>query len=1273
MASPLELSFPDANHVVIRFGATSAGPFAFVDPLVAADHDDLRWYLEVYAARSLGEPDNVEAARIAAGLPGLGQALFRSVFHDAAARALFDEFRRSNRKRAGLLTVSTRVAAILRLPWELLHEPEGTYLFASSPGIRIRRRLLAETESPTARQRSARNGLHILFVVSRPLDASFLDPRLDCAAVMDALEAVGPGKTSWEFLYPATVEALSARLADSHRRPVNVLHFDGHGVFDTQGQTGYLLFESAASTRSSPTSDPVSADRFASALEGAPDLALVILSACQSATQTQEGEPLGSVAARVAAAGMPAVIAMTHSVLTATTRQLFETFYRQLAHGATVGTALAAARVQLYTHPNRYKISRWSEQRGTWQEWLKLHDWCVPTLYQTGADISLVSSAGSHARKSRAPGRKVHTNLPPAPATGFFGRAFELWLLERGLVGHARRMTVAGFGGLGKTTLAQETGRWLLRTGKFDAAIFVDFSRLQVLDAVPLAVSQIAKVLRRNLPNSEAARQALDEIPTLVVLDGLESLPAEALDDLLRCATTWSEAGSSRVLFTTRPKSLTLRHESLATHRGAHQRVELEGLGWRDEPDDALEWFAALWLRPPHPRVPMPDREALIALFDRVHFHPLSILVLAQQLKHRAPAELGSRLEQLLHPMSDPAEAAADEMSAVLLASLKLSLERLTPEDQQAVRRLGVFHGGAYETVVLAITGLGDASEGRRAIMEQILARLEQGDTTAVAAYYTWIGKSPEDLTPPQLLQELEWVRKLWRSRPQPNPDRSFWPRLLAELRDAALVRVEDMTHFRPDRFLEFHPTLAPLLWELLEPAERTALSAAHRDEYWQVLLLLSQMDRHGPQATNELVMRELPNLMAAVETAFATRAEFAEHMARHLGEFLVRFGLRRDYERLRALVDEAEPDAAEHLATELARAQELEEYGELQEALKLYHALIMDTTDDSSYAPVDIMLGIARCLATQGWFNYAALALLDAGKLAGAIPEERVATVLQCHVQIELADFAARRGDYVTAEREYLAAYEKASAIVDAHALFKILCKRASLARRMRDFPTALQHFEKAHGLAELIKIEARVADVHVGMAGVYLDLEQWDEAEDHLRAAAPTYESLSDPHHMVAVWSGLAIACSGSGRVDAARDWARKAIAHFATRGSQHELCTTVTDLARVLLRFPDRVSEARRLVRQAVITLKRWDDVTTETWKVYSLMARLSAKQARNAASSARRQRLVALARRYSLLAVRAKRVSTSRATREVPEHHRRRPSVTSHSHSAAASHD
>ena len=43
-----------------------------------------------------------------------------------------------------------------------------------------------------------------------------------------------------------------------------------------------------------------------------------------------------------------------------------------------------------------------------------------------------------------------------------------------------------------------------------------------------------------------------------------------------------------------------------------------------------------------------PGRDELIRLFDRVKFHPLSICVLAQQLKTRTADQLGQRLEEIL-------------------------------------------------------------------------------------------------------------------------------------------------------------------------------------------------------------------------------------------------------------------------------------------------------------------------------------------------------------------------------------------------------------------------------------------------------------------------------------------------------------------------------------------------------------------------------------------------------------------------------------------------
>src|SRR5262249_47969980 len=132
---------------------------------------------------------------------------------------------------------------------------------------------------------------------------------------------------------------------------------------------------------------------------------------------------------------------------------------------------------------------------------------------------------------------------------------------------------------------------------------------------------------------------------------------------------------------------------------------------------------------PPDPSVPPPKRDELIALFERVAFHPLSICVLAQQLKTRTAKTLGQRLEQILSEAATSG-IAVDGTPRSLIASLQLSLERLSERERDAVRRLGVFQGGAFEDNLLAITKLGESDERQQ--IQAMLAAWDRGDARAV-------------------------------------------------------------------------------------------------------------------------------------------------------------------------------------------------------------------------------------------------------------------------------------------------------------------------------------------------------------------------------------------------------------------------------------------------------------------------------------------------------------------------------------------------------------
>jgi tetratricopeptide (TPR) repeat protein len=700
----LNLRFPENHQVIVTFDGQETDRLDFASPLSAADREEIRWYLETYAAHYTTDVDDKRAEGIAKKFRQWGEDLFNAVFQNRAAQRLFNDFQDENQP-GRLLTISASHPAILSLPWELLCDPEGTYLFHENPRISIRRRLAGAGGGRRPFKVQVKDRLRLLFVVSRPSDAGFIDPRGEAMAVLNAIQQAAAGRVEVEFLRPATLDNLVARLEDSRKPPVDIVHFDGHGVFDLDGRfqeqakhsdpvgltkggnengnnIGYLLFEDQEGKKALITAETLGD------MLNRQKVGLIVLSACQSAAMGgEDGEDaMGSVAARLTHAGIPTVLAMTHSVLVTTAHQLFAKFYQGLVSGAGMGEALDNARRDLYLNQQRGE-----RQRGEERVQLKLQDWFLPALYQASGDTPLLQPDLNNQESGESP---KWGNLPDLQEAGFFGRSRELWQIERWFVQGTRRLTVSGFGGQGKTYLVQEAGRWLHRTGMFEKVCFVDYAAFGGLDAIGWAVSTLATVLEQSLIDGAAATQALRKQATLLILDNLETLPAETLQELLTVAKQWSEVGECRVLLTTRTPDF--HHPDYPTQGSRkHISLPLRGLGQ----EDALAYFQSLIKLTLAPKFDPPKREVLLELFKLVDFHPLSIGLLAKQLESRRPAELGQRLETLIAQTPDNP----------LLASLNLSLERLDAEAMQLLPRLGVFQGGAFEGYLLKITEISES------------------------------------------------------------------------------------------------------------------------------------------------------------------------------------------------------------------------------------------------------------------------------------------------------------------------------------------------------------------------------------------------------------------------------------------------------------------------------------------------------------------------------------------------------------------------------------
>ncbi len=116
----------------------------------------------------------------------------------------------------------------------------GARLFGSCSG-HVEGRKLPSTEAIEAAE--PRLPLRVLLVLARPEEpgVSFLDPRASALPLATAIEDLGDD-VALTVLAEGTVKALREALDAGEReeRPFQVVHFDGHGVYDKKTGLGRL-------------------------------------------------------------------------------------------------------------------------------------------------------------------------------------------------------------------------------------------------------------------------------------------------------------------------------------------------------------------------------------------------------------------------------------------------------------------------------------------------------------------------------------------------------------------------------------------------------------------------------------------------------------------------------------------------------------------------------------------------------------------------------------------------------------------------------------------------------------------------------------------------------------------------------------------------------------------------------------------------------------------------------------------------------------------------
>lgn len=267
----------------------------------------------------------------------IGQALFQSIFSGPVSHLFFESMGRAHSQGQGLRIKihvdpekSPQLAA---LPWEFLYNDRRRSFLALNRLTPIVRYL--DVQAPTDRPQLSLP-LRVLVVIASPVGL----PPLDLPGEQELIRQAWGSRpeVSVQFLNPATPSALQAKLWDWQP---HVLHFMGHGHFDTLTGAGALLF---VDHQNQPK--PIVGAQLGVLLSNAPSVRLAFLNACQSAELSRSSnlDPFSGVAAALVIAGLPAVVAMQFPISDQAALAFANGFYPRLAAGEAIELAVSFGR-----------------------------------------------------------------------------------------------------------------------------------------------------------------------------------------------------------------------------------------------------------------------------------------------------------------------------------------------------------------------------------------------------------------------------------------------------------------------------------------------------------------------------------------------------------------------------------------------------------------------------------------------------------------------------------------------------------------------------------------------------------------------------------------------------------------------------------------------------------------------------------------------------------------------------------------------------------------
>ncbi len=284
-------------------------------------------------------------------LRSFGRDLFETLFPGDVKR-LYDTARTFQRDGVLEVVFTSMIDWVADKPWELAFDPSRREFLGISCVNLVRNAYTAVPAELPARKRGR---LNLLVVTSSPEGVPPVAAHEETARLRASFhKLLDAGLANVELLRHATPQRLQRRLAEGG---LDVLHFIGHGQYEAESASGFVLFED---DRARPKLLPFDSFRQIVCRRG---LRLVFLNACETGRGGRADWNRG-MAPALLAAGVPAVVANQYAVLDVAATAFACDFYAQLARGRSLGDAAREARLAL------------ARELGT-----ESLEWAVPVLF----------------------------------------------------------------------------------------------------------------------------------------------------------------------------------------------------------------------------------------------------------------------------------------------------------------------------------------------------------------------------------------------------------------------------------------------------------------------------------------------------------------------------------------------------------------------------------------------------------------------------------------------------------------------------------------------------------------------------------------------------------------------------------------------------------------------------------------------------------------------------------------------------------------------------